>query len=124
MKIKEILSEGGTGSLTTGVARAMPTTWELPNLTNQDPYLQYRMGLAMANARSGKHLDTDSAFGENMSIIGYTDADNETVKLALKQMGQKYASGARSISTQKSEEATDVYKSSPVATKQTNRYGV
>lgn len=114
MKIKEIINEGGTGSLTTGVARAMPTTWVLPELPNQDPYLQYRMGVELANARSGQNMDTTSAFGENMSIVGYTDADNETVQLALKNMGKKYAKGARSISTRKSEEAPDVNKQSPM----------
>jgi hypothetical protein len=114
MKIREVIVEGGTGSLTTAVARAMPTTWELPGLPNQDPYLQYRMGIAMAGARSGEPMETESAFGENMSVIGYTDADNETVKLALKNMGKKYAKGARSIATRKSEEATDVNKTSPI----------
>jgi hypothetical protein len=114
MKIKEVIVEGGTGSLTPAVARAMPTTWELPALPNQDPYLQYRMGVAMASARSGEHMDAQSAFGENMSIIGYTDADNETVKLALKTMGKKYAKGAKSIATRKSEEAIDVNKTSPM----------
>lgn len=117
MKIKEILSEGGTGSLTTGVARAMPTTWELPGLPNQDAYLQYRMGVELANARSGNAMDTESAFGENMSIVGYTDADNETVQLALKNMGAKYAVGAKAISTRKSEEAPDVNKQSPFQSK-------
>ena len=117
MKIKEILSEGGTGSLTTGVARAMPTTWELPGLPNQDPYLQYRMGVEMANARSGEGMNTESAFGENMTVIGYTDADDETVQLALKNMGGKFSKGARSIATRKSEEAPDVNKQSPVQSK-------
>lgn len=114
MKIREVIVEGGTGSLSPSVARAMPTTWELPGLPNQDPYLQYRMGVAMASARSGEPMETESAFGENMSIIGYTDADDETVKLALKTMGKKYAAGARSIATRKSEEATDVNKTSPM----------
>lgn len=124
MKIKEILSEGGTGSLTRSVARAMPTTWELPGLPNQDPYLQYRMGLAMANARSPEPFDDESAFGESMSIVGYTDADNETVKLALKRMGAPYADGAHSIATRKSEEAADVNKTSPTPAKKRNKYGV
>lgn len=124
MKIKEVINEGGTGSLTTGVARAMPTTWELPGLPNQDPYLQYRMGLAMADARSDEPYDTQSAFGENMSVIGYTDADNETVKLALKRMGKEYAKGARSISTRKSEEAPDVNTTSTTAKPKRNKYGV
>lgn len=114
MKIKEVIVEGGTGSLTTGVARAMPTTWELPGLTNQDPYFQYRMGLALASARGGEPLDTASAFGENMSIVGYTDADDETVKLALKLLGKKFSKGAKSISTRKSEEAPDVNSKSPM----------
>jgi hypothetical protein len=113
MKIKEILSEGGTGSLAPAVARAMPTTWELPNLPNQDPYLQYRMGLALASARTQEPYNTESAFGENMSIVGYTDADDETVQLALKLIGKDYAAGAHSIATRKSQEATDVNKQSP-----------
>ena len=124
MKIKEILSEGGTGSLTTGVARAMPTTWSLPGLPNQDPYLQYRMGLAMATVRTDEPFNEQSAFGENMSIVGYTDADNETVKMALKKMGAPYSDGAHSIATRKSEEAPDVNKASPTPTKKRNRYGV
>ena len=124
MKIKEILSEGGTGSLTTAVARAMPTTWELPALPNQDAYLQYRMGLALAGARSGEGMPTQSAFGENMSIIGYTPEDDETVRLALKKMGKKFAKGAKSIATAKSEEAPDVNKSSPLVKRKRNKYGV
>lgn len=117
MKIKEVIVEGGTGSLTTGVARAMPTTWELPALPNQDAYLQYRMGLALASARSGQPLDTSSAFGENMSIVGYTDADNETVKMALNKLGKQFAKGAKSIATSKSEEAPDVNTNSPMQAK-------
>ncbi len=124
MKINEILTEGGTGSLTTAVARAMPTTWNLPGLKGQDPYYQYRMGLAMANARSEHPMHAASAFGENMTIVAYTDADNETVKSALKQMGPEYAKGAKSIATEKSEEAPDVNEKSPVAPKRKNKYGI
>lgn len=124
MKINEILNEGNTGSLIPSVARAMPTTWELPGLPNQDPYLQYRMGLAMANARSKQPFADQSAFGENMSIVSYTNADDETVKLALKHMGAPYSDGAHSIATRKSEESTDVNKTSPTPPKKRNRYGV
>ena len=124
MKINEILVEGGTGSLTPAVARAMPTTWELPGLPNQDAYLQYRMGIALASARAQENFETESAFGENMSIVGYADADNETVELALRMMGKKYSKGAKSIATRKSEEALDVNKKSPVLKQNPNRYGV
>lgn len=124
MKINEILKEGGTGSLTQAVARAMPTTWNLPGLKSQDPYYQYRMGLAMANARTEHEMDSASAFGENMTIVAYTDADNDTVKSALKQMGPNYAKGAKSITSKKSQEASDVATKSPVAAAKRNRYGV
>jgi hypothetical protein len=124
MKINEILNEGGTGSLTQAVARTMPTTWNLPGLKGQDPYYQYRMGVAMANARSGHSMDTASAFGENMTIVAYTAADDETVKSALKQMGPAYAKGAKSIASKKSEESKDVGVQSPVAANKKNRYGV
>ena len=124
MKINEILVEGGTGSLTAAVARAMPTTWNLPGLKGQDPYYQYRMGVAMANARTDMPMNTASAFGENMTIVAYTAADDETVKAALKQMGPKYAKGAKSIASKKSQEAQDVSVKSPVAPKKRNKYGV
>ena len=118
MKIKEIINEGGTGSLTTAVKRALPATIEFPNLPNQDPYLQYRMGIALAAARAPKTDDskfyTSSAFGENMSIVSYTDADLETIQLAAKLIGKEYTAGSKMISTTKSEEAQDVSTQSPI----------
>lgn len=117
MKIKELLSED-TGSLAPAVARTMPATFELPGLKNQDPYMQYRMGLALASARSDaiehENFDTNSAFGENMSIVGYTNSDIETIQLALKLIGKEYSAGARMISTKESQEASDVYTQSPI----------
>lgn len=126
MKIKEILTEGGTGSLTPSVERAMPSTVSLPALANQDAYLQYRMGLALAAARNPntKDFEETSAFGENMAIVGYTDADYETIQLALKLMGKKYAKGAKMLSTKKSEEAPDANSTSPIAKRKKNQYGV
>ena len=114
MKIREVIVENGTGSLAPAVARTLPSTYVLPHLKNQDPYLQYRMGMALAAARHPENWETQSAFGENMSVVGYTDADDETLKLALKLIGPEYAAGAKLISTKKSEEATDVNKTSPM----------
>jgi len=107
MKIREVIVENGTGSLAPAVARTLPSTYVLPHLKNQDPYLQYRMGMALAAARHPENW-------ENMSVVGYTDADDETLKLALKLIGPEYAAGAKLISTKKSEEATDVNKTSPM----------
>lgn len=127
MKIKEILNEGGTGSLSMAAAKALPSTFVLPALKNQDAYLQYRMAVAMAAARSGmtpEEFAGQGAFGENMAIIGYANTDEETIKLALKLLGKEYGKGFKMISTKKSEEATDIKPVSPVAKRKPNKYGV
>ena len=127
MKIKEIINEGGTGSLSHAAAKALPSTVVLPDLQNQDAYLQYRMGLALAAARTGmtpEDFKVQNAFGENMAIVGYTDEDLTTISQALKLMGSEYSKNAKMISTNKSEEASDVRKISPVAIKKKNKYCV
>lgn len=116
MKIHEILSEGNTGSLSADVADALPATEVLTDLPNTDPYLQYRMGLALAAARAHAAGDISfeetSAFGENMAVTAYSNEDLETLELARKLMPGLNAS--RLISTVKSEEAKDVGKQSPM----------
>ena len=83
MKINEILNEN-TGTLQPSVADALPNTTVLTDLKNTDPYEQYRMGLAIAGARAKAAGDiakfnADSAWGENMVITAYTDAEQETL---------------------------------------------
>lgn len=124
MKIREILSEGGTGSLTTGVAKALPATLVVPELQNQDGYRQYRTVLAMAAIKAGKEKEfqQQSEFGENMTVIGYTDDDIKLVKKALKMMGA--SKGAKLLGSKTSDEAEDANKMSPVAKPKKNKYGV
>lgn len=116
MKINEILTEGGTGSLLSGIAHALPDVNVLTDLKNTDPYLQYRMGIALAAARAHDEDQIDfaetSAWGENMAVVSYTEEDQRTLDLALKLMPGVNA--AKQISTRKSEEATDVQKTSPM----------
>ena len=116
MKINKILNEN-TGTLQPSVADALPNTTVLTDLKNTDPYEQYRMGLAIAGARAKAagdiaEFNADSAWGENMVITAYTDAEQETLELALKLVPNK--SAHHSISTAKSEEAKDVGKQSPM----------
>ena len=117
MKSREFIKESGTGSLSPAVAHALPSTYELPGLKNQDPYMQYRLGVAMAGAKDPGKFETQSAFGENMSVVSYTPQDEEILKLALKLIGKEYSKGAHRISTEHSEEATDVNTQSPVSPK-------
>jgi hypothetical protein len=115
----EFITEGRTGSLQPDVAAALPATYVIPELPNQDPYLQYRFGVAIAGAKGKKQREQDgvapyskeSTWGENEILVSF-DPDIETwIDDALHQMGM---SGKRLISTVKSEETKDVGKASPL----------
>lgn len=116
MRAHEFITEGETGSLSPGVAAALPSTWVLPDLKNQDPYLQYRFGLALASARAKKAgnipFTSASKFGENMVVSAFTPEDEETLMMALSLYGEHNAKEL--ISTRPSEEADDIYTQSPV----------
>ena len=83
MKIKDIINEqhGNVGSLQPEVARALPNAISFLDLPNQDPYLQYRFGLALASALAVKNgevvFDSTSAFGENLTVVARTEAEEE-----------------------------------------------
>lgn len=113
------LSEGKTGTLEPDVARALPAAYVIPELPNQDPYLQYRFGVAMAGAKGAKKRAEDgvtsyskeSIWGENEIVVSYDPDIEEHIDDALKQMGIK---GKKLISTPKSEESPDIAHQSPV----------
>lgn len=119
MRAHEFISEARIGSIQKDVARALPATYAIPELKNQDPYLQYRFGVAIAGAKGAKQRKKDdvpefsreSAWGENEIVVSY-GIDVETyIDDALKSMGM---SGKKKLSTKKSEEDTDVDMKSPV----------
>ena len=120
MRAYEFITEGRTGSLAPDVAEALPATYVIPELPNQDPYLQYRFGVAMASAKGAGERSKDgippfsksSAWGENQIVIGYMDPKTgEYIDDALAQMGLH---GKKLISTPTSEEAKDIVKTSPL----------
>jgi hypothetical protein len=123
MRIKEIILEQREGSLQPGIARALPGAYKFPNLPNQDPYFQYRMGLAMASGLSGHEFNVESEFGEAMTVVTYTDADAEILAAAAKKMGSR-AKSKKQISAKASQEAQDTNVKSPVAKRKKNKYGV
>ena len=93
----------------------------LPKLANQDPYLQYRMGLVLASSGPDQQLpEPTSPWGENMAVVAYSEGDKAILQTALKITGQP----SHSITTAKSEEPKNTNKTSPVAVKKKNRYGV
>ena len=118
MRAREFISEGKSPEkLLPDQADALPATYVIPELPNQDPYLQYRFSVAIAAAKGKKKRDEDgvssmsrtSAFGENEIVVSYGNDVGEYVDDALKQMGM---SGKKMVSTPTSIETTDVNKSS------------
>jgi hypothetical protein len=119
MRANEFINEGRTGSLQPDVAAALPATYAIPELKNQDPYLQYRFSVAIAGAKGAKKRAEDnvpsfveqSAWGENEIVVSYGMDLDDIINDALKQMGM---SGKKLLSTVKSEETNNVGKVSPV----------
>jgi hypothetical protein len=117
MRIRELV-EGRTGSIQDDVAAALPATYAIPDLQNQDPYKQYRFGVAIAQAKGQAELEGDftptSPWGENLVIVDYDNNDSSYIDDALKLMG--LSSGAKKlISTNKSKETKDVSTLSPIS---------
>ena len=125
MRAKEFILEdidGRTGSITYDVGRALPGAFKIPALKNQDPYLQYRFGVALAGAKGAKQRakdgvppfdGKDSEFGENMIIVSYDPHVKDYIDDALHSMGMP-SSDAIEVGTMKSEEMPEVVKVSPV----------
>lgn len=121
MKASEFIVEGRTGSIQDDVARALPATYAIPALPNQDPYKQYRFGVAIAAAKgqSARAKDGEPAFapqtawGENEIVVSFDPHIDEWLDAALELVGLTPAD-KKMISTRTSEEGTDVDKTSPV----------
>jgi hypothetical protein len=99
----------------------LPATYVLPKLPNQDPYLQYRMGLVLASSGPDQQVSKPhSPWGENMAVTAYSSGEEEILKTALKAAHEP----SQMITTAKSEEPKHINKTSPVAAKKKNRYGI
>jgi len=121
MRAREFMTEGRTGSITVDVGRALPGAFRITALQNQDPYLQYRFGVAIAGAKGAAQRAQDnvpdfspeSVFGENEIVVSYDPQVEVYIRDALAAMGLP-ATAAQRIGTQASEEALDVDTTSPV----------
>jgi hypothetical protein len=122
MRAKEFINEGKTGTITRDVGLALPGAFKIPALKNQDPYLQYRFGVAIAGAKGAAQRAKDnvpefdgaeSVFGENEILISYDPHVKDYIDDALRAMGMP-PSDAVQIGTMASEESPDVSDISPV----------
>lgn len=118
-KINVDIYENKSGSLQDASAESLPGVYVVPGLKNQDPYMQYRFGVALAGAKGAERRKEDNitpfsketSWGENQIIVGYGDDVEKYVDDALKQIGIK---GKKRVSGNKSEEPKDTKKYSPI----------
>lgn len=124
MRAREFIAEdtlGRTGSITQDVALALPGAFKIPKLQNNDPYWQYRFGVAIAGAKGAAQrkkdgvpdYTKDSIFGEDEIIVSYDPNVETWIDDALHTMGMSSKDCVR-IATQASEEMPDVEYNSPV----------
>jgi hypothetical protein len=119
MRAREFISEQAHGSLQPGVAEALPSTFIIPGLPNQNSYVQYRYGVALAGAGAKEALEKEgmdtfhkeSPWGDGMIIVAYDESEVALMKKALAMMN---VGGATQISTAASEESPSTGKTSPV----------
>jgi hypothetical protein len=122
MRACEFILENAAGKLELSVASALPAAYILPELSNQNAYLQYRFGVALAAVRGEKQRKLDgsqefystSAWGENQVVVAYAkEAElDQVIDGALKLMGK---SKKVLTSTPTSKESPTVNTRSPVS---------
>ena len=111
MRAKEFITET-TGSILPDVQRTLPATFVIPDLKNNDFYLQYRFGVALAGAKGADQRKQDGVpeysketpWGENEVIVSYAGRQplEKYIDDALKTMGMSGAQ--KQVTTSKSEE--------------------
>ena len=120
MRAREFITEQAT--LPPEQADPMNHVFTLPGVKSSDPYQIYRLGVAIARARSDAGTDgiTDrlpdwsaqAAFGEDAVIAGFNDGVEPAIDYALKMAGLPVKKVQ--ISTPNSLEPASVNHASPV----------
>jgi hypothetical protein len=125
MKINEVITEATVGKLT---KRQQQATSGLNRFTDGDrwnsDYTLYRLGLAVASTDGKTDPDTDkeSWVGRWKVTAPYTQADQDMLKKAYQAVGANYED--LNHGDMRSQELESTNKSSPVAPKKKNKYGV
>ena len=100
----------------------MRYTYTLPGLSAADPYKSYRMGVALARARSEYRKDdvnphmpewtAETAFGEHAVVSGFNAGIGQLIDAALAMTDTP--GGKRLVSTPESDEPNFVDTQSPI----------
>jgi hypothetical protein len=120
MRAREFITE--QGKLPPELADPMNHVFVLPGVQSSDPYQIYRLGVAMARARSDAGTDgitdklpdwsAEAAFGEDAVIAGFDDGVETVIDQALSMAG--LPAKKIQISTPNSLEPASVNHTSPV----------
>lgn len=135
MKILEIITEGTTNALgikakgetkkidpTQKAAMKNASTMPSLNQSSGSAYLGWRMGVALAGAPDyPTKAEADNWIGGDPLLSPYTEEEMEMVKAASQAVG---GGKIQKWSNKRSEELPDTYKTSPVAKRKKNKYGV
>jgi hypothetical protein len=113
--------EGRIGSIQPDVAEALPASYAITCLKNQDPYLQYRFSVAIASAKGRAARDKDniqpfqraSVWGQDEMVVSFDPHIKDWIDDALEQMNYP-TTAAKQVASTHSREMTDIYKTSPV----------
>jgi hypothetical protein len=123
MKIKDIVAESYTGFTgkskeygkvkRSDIDQSLPNVMIEPQLRNTDTYMQMRYGVALAAAAAagGDEFQQESAWAENIGMVGYTQAEVDQIKAADKLMGVT----SINLTAKGSQERTDTGTTSAVA---------
>jgi hypothetical protein len=115
MRAKEFITE--QNNLPDRIAKPLPATWVIPELQNQNAYLQYRFSVALAGAKAVRNgdiprMDKESVWGENQVVSGYMNPEaSEDIDFALGEMGLK---GKKLVTSKTSQETSDTGIVSPL----------
>ena len=120
MRAREFITE--QRDLPPETKNPMRYTYTLPGLSSSDPYKTYRMGVALARARSDAATDNinpfmpewsaETAFGEHAVVSGMNSGIAQVIDTALTMT--KTPGGKQMVSTAESDEPDFVETQSPV----------
>ena len=126
MRAREFITEQRLDQVHDGLevaSKALPNTYVIPELKNNDFYDLYRFGVAIAAVRGESGDDSvlnghepkfnaESSWGEQQVVSSEFDEDiGKTIDLALKKVGK---SGKKMVSTPSSDEMDDTITGSPM----------
>ena len=121
MRAHEFISEDRK-PLRKSVKQSMPNLTSSDQLDNNNqPYLAYRFGVALAPSPDCADVYEKGPIGSNFTMIDYTDEEAHIREVAAKRMGIAFQKGTGKGSA---ELEKVINKVSPVAASKRNKYGV